>query len=177
MLNFSNKGQAAMDLLLTYGWVLVVIVGIIAVLASSDVFNFEGLAGDKCIISGSGLTCAASEVALESGSTASLQLSLTNSNPKSVTVTGVNLQYDGGTAEDCDHVVAPTVSSIGTGTGNLDIASGESKGVKFTGCTLTSGTHVKNAERETYNISISVNFNSGVTGKASGTVTATATAP
>jgi len=43
--NHNQKGQAAMDLLLTYGWVLVVIIGIISVLTFSGIFDIGFLSG------------------------------------------------------------------------------------------------------------------------------------
>jgi len=46
--NHNQKGQAAMDLLLTYGWVLLIIIGIISVLTFSGIFDIGFLNNNKC---------------------------------------------------------------------------------------------------------------------------------
>jgi len=174
MFNFTKKGQAAMDLLLTYGWVLVVIIGIIAVLAGSGIFDTDQFAGSSCRLNDAGLTCE-STFSIVSGTTGSVSLTLLNSNPESITLTGLSLQYEGGTSETCDRVVDGTAASLGDGAQNenVTLSSGEQQGIKFTGCALTDGTHVVTTEKQTYDITITTEVN-GIEVPASGVLRGTA---
>jgi len=176
MFNFTKKGQAAMDLLLTYGWVLVVIIGIIAVLAGSGIFNIEDNVSGSCRLNDAGLTCESS-FSIVSGNTGSVSLTLLNSNPKSVTLTSLSIQYEGGTEATCNRVVDGTAASLGAGANNenVSLSSGEQKGVKFTGCVLDDVTHVVTTEDEVYDITITTNTGSdGIEVPASGVLRGTA---
>jgi len=157
MFNFTKKGQAAMDLLLTYGWVLVVIIGIIAVLASTDIFNFGDRVSPTCGITSSSLNCDAG-FEIESGSSGSVALKLTNKQPNvDVILTGLSINTEGVSAVSCNHVVDGLEASASSGEGNLTLSGGETNGVKFTGCALTDGTHVFTDEKKVYDVVVSYN--------------------
>ena len=57
----NNKGQAAMEFLMTYGWAILVVLAAIAALAYFGVLSPEKFLGEKCILE-TGLACASHKV-------------------------------------------------------------------------------------------------------------------
>lgn len=169
-----------MDLLLTYGWVLVVIIGIIAVLATSGIFDIDAASGERCQMNDRGITCDPSGFNIISGAKtdgASVSLVLTNSKPSDIEINGLTIKYEDGTAANCDNVAnAPiaNASTIGVGA-NVNLSGpSSSNGIVF-GCNsgLTDGTNVVKGEKESYDLTLKATIN-GIAVRINGNILGTA---
>ena len=76
----NNKGQAAMEFLMTYGWAILVVLVAIGALAYFGVLSPEKFLPEKCVIStGSGIFCQEFSATAESGVTLRLKNIMTDS--------------------------------------------------------------------------------------------------
>ena len=86
---FFRKSQAAMEVLMTYGWAILVVLAAIAALAYFGVLSPEKFLPEKCILS-PGLTCVSQKV-----ETSQITLVIANGLGRTITVTGLNVSGKG----------------------------------------------------------------------------------
>ncbi|MFH0969846.1 MAG: hypothetical protein V1776_00060 [Candidatus Diapherotrites archaeon] len=125
-MNYRNRGQSALEYLMTYGWALVVIV--IAVAALVVLINPSTIQGNQCDAKFGPFTVSQSQV-----TTASSQLVLVNQTGQSVTITGATITgTNPGATTYVSGVVTPsgstTMSPNQTGTLTLTPANALSAG-------------------------------------------------
>jgi hypothetical protein len=118
-----NKGQAAMEFLMTYGWAILVVVAAIAALAYFGVLSPDRFLPEKCTLP-SGLACLDSTVE-GTGNASSVTISIQNSLGFDIVNIMVNLTSD--TDLSCSQ--ASDVNGL---------ANGEKDVFTVTGCTLPS---------------------------------------
>ncbi|MFH0737527.1 MAG: hypothetical protein V1827_02430 [Candidatus Micrarchaeota archaeon] len=93
----SLRGQAAVEYLTTYGWALLALVIVIAILVSTGIFSPSYLVAEECSF-GNNLKCEAA--VFNSGPVTDVRFSLFNGLPYKVKVVSVNLQTAEGISVD-----------------------------------------------------------------------------
>ena len=88
------KGQAAIEYLTTYGWALLALVIVIAVLVSTGIFSPNYLVSEECSF-GNNLMCDAA--LFNQGGATVMRLRVFNGFPYKIRLTGVSLQGGDGT--------------------------------------------------------------------------------
>lgn len=128
-----QKGQAAMEFLMTYGWAILVVLVVIGALAYFGILNPSSFLPKRCIL-GSGLSCADSQ--LKADRTFSIVIVNSLANPIQITAVSLDdtkLQNIAGT---CSVTGVPTAV----------ILPGEQTAVlsgTCSGTSLTAGTRIK----------------------------------
>ena len=90
----SNKAQAAMEFLMTYGWAILVVLAAIAALAYFGVLSPEKFLPEKCILQ-PGIACVSHKV-----ETTKVTLVLLNSIGKTITINSIAVGSCSGTFTD-----------------------------------------------------------------------------
>jgi len=114
---YNNRGQAAMEFLMTYGWAILAAVIVIGVLASFGVFSPSTYVPNRCVLSAP-FGCNAG-----TAGTTGIDLELRNGAGESVNVTSI-------TVSGCAGTVSPTLSFV---------MPDQNMTVFNIPCTLTSG--------------------------------------
>ncbi len=96
---YNNRGQAAMEFLMTYGWAILAAVIVIGVLASFGVFSPSTYVPDRCLISAP-FGCVAG-----TADTTGVNLEIRNGGGGSLNVTAI-------TVNGCAGTVSPTLSFV-----------------------------------------------------------------
>lgn len=97
---YNNRGQAAMEFLMTYGWAILAAVIVIGVLASFGVFSPSTYVPNRCVVSAP-FGCNAGTA----DSTNGVQLELRNGAGEAVNVTSI-------TVSGCSGTVSPALSFV-----------------------------------------------------------------
>ena len=127
-MRFSNKGQAALEFIMTYGWAILVVLVAIGALAYFGVLSPDRLLPNKCILA-SGISCDDAKVTANG-----ITVKLTNS-------LGQDLQnaelHSYGT---CIHGVVAGNGDLTNFTGATSLSNGQSSSYTITCATALSGT-------------------------------------
>jgi hypothetical protein len=128
-----RKGQAAIEYLMTYGWAILALVLVIAVLVSTGIFSPSYLVSEECNF-GSSLKC--SFALFNEGGHTKILLTVFNGYPYKVQITDVALQTQDGTQQFTGFGGDVNLSSGGNVTfeatlGGAELPSGSMK--RFTG--------------------------------------------
>jgi len=110
-----RKGQTAMEYLMTYGWAILIIMVVLAVLFYLGVLNPGGLTPSQCTFP-AGFTCVTYKLGATSGK---LMLDLGQGTGKTIRITGVNCTQN--TSADFS---SNGVMTYGGAPNNITIASG-----------------------------------------------------
>ena len=121
----TKSAQAAMEFLMTYGWVLVVVLILIGALAYFGAFNGDLLLPEKCDLQ-SGLTCSDSRVVLtNSVGTSYVRILVQNNMGYNIIISKVNVTSPTSPAYSCINLTSPQIL----------IANGATQSIKIdTGC-------------------------------------------
>ena len=139
-----NRGQAALEFLLTYSWAILVVIVIIGALAYFGVLNPQNFIPERCTFS-AGLSC---EDYVYDSTNSELVLRITNGlgrgiNIGSITIDSTDLQNPSACqAQDS------TGTDIDFATNNLTLQNGESADVTITNCPVVAGTSKMRAETQ-----------------------------
>ncbi len=126
-----NRGQAAMEFMMTYGWALLVVLIAIGALAFFGVLNPSGFLPNTCTLA-PGFSCSDFKVSAATGYSIILQNGIGED-----IIAGSSLKIDeGGTSTTCD-VTMPNAGIWADG------ASFTFSAVAPAGCTLTAGSKFK----------------------------------
>lgn len=96
----TNKGQAALEFLMTYGWAILVVLIVIGALAYFGVLNPNILVPEKCTLQ-TGLACKDYRV-----TTNMVSLSLQNGMGKGIIISNITLNQTGSTGECKNNSIA-----------------------------------------------------------------------
>jgi uncharacterized protein (UPF0333 family) len=100
MMMMKSKAQAAMEFLMTYGWVIMMVLIVVGVLAYMGVFNFRDMVPERCELQ-SDLKCLDYKVTLNGGATSNVRLVVQNGLGYGIYVTNVSITADGVPANQC----------------------------------------------------------------------------
>ena len=104
----NNRGQAALEFLLTYSWAILVVIVIIGALAYFGVLNPENFIPERCTLS-AGITC--DDFVYDSGE---FQLQFTNGFGRSINITSITLTSATGLpgSNECSWEIPPTGGQV-----------------------------------------------------------------
>lgn len=111
-----RKAQAAMEFFITYGWVIIIVISVIAVLARFGVLSPANILPERCI-GGAGFDCL--EKASVYSESDTIVFSLKNSLGTDIVISGVMASTD---SEDCTGITQALVNTPGFGP--LDVNNG-----------------------------------------------------
>jgi len=117
------RGQSAMEYLMTYGWAILVIITVIAVLFYIGVLNPKNLTPTSCTFP-SGMSCASYKL---TASNSQLNLTIGHATGRKIRIIGVNCTQQTLT-------IAPTLAAV-----DVNISTGESKNISNIQCYDTAG--------------------------------------
>ncbi|MEK6967588.1 MAG: hypothetical protein AABX51_03075 [Nanoarchaeota archaeon] len=89
-LSTNSKGQAAMEFMMTYGWALMMVLGVIAALVYFNFFNPSLFLPEKCDL-GYRLRCDDYKIGYKSGTGVQVSLAITNIFPESIVIRSLNV--------------------------------------------------------------------------------------
>jgi hypothetical protein len=107
----NNKGQAAMEFLMTYGWAILIVVIAVAALAAFGVFNPQRFAQERCVGDSTKFACTSDALSFDVA-TETLVMEISNGAGSTVNITGISSSADG----DCGSVSTWQLDSNGADT-------------------------------------------------------------
>ena len=95
-----KRGQAALEFLMTYGWVILIVIIVIGALAAFGVFDVTRLVPDRCVLPSS-LGCRDFGAAYVDALSTSVEISVLNSQGRAITVNSAVLSDRDKVLADC----------------------------------------------------------------------------
>jgi len=149
-----KKGQLAMESVMIYGVVILIVIVAIGALIRFGVFDLSNLFPEQCDLGGS-LQCEEYAVSLDGTSADSVQIEIRNNLGKNIEVTAIIIEGEKGTDSEGLWGTACEVAGLLTGTppkGQL-LANGVKEKFTFTGCEIgiPEGKKIDGQIKVTYN--------------------------
>lgn len=148
----NNRGQAALEFLLTYSWAILVVIVIIGALAYFGVLNPENFIPEKCTFS-AGIAC--EDYVYDPGADAtssgddSIVLRITNGLGRGIDIAGVTLESSDLETTACTPQVddgTGTIVTIDSAVYNHTLSNGESADITLIDCGAEPGVSKLRAE-------------------------------
>jgi uncharacterized protein (UPF0333 family) len=111
----TNKGQAAMEFLMTYGWAILIVVIAVAALAAFGVFNPGQFAQERCQGSATGFACSGL-AAYSLTPDNQIRFELTNGASEVINITSITAEAD----KSCGAIILSEINVNGTYIGLTD---------------------------------------------------------
>ncbi|MBW3003694.1 hypothetical protein KY337_03960 [Candidatus Woesearchaeota archaeon] len=112
-----KRGQAALEFLMTYGWVILIVIIVIGALAAFGVFDVTRLVPDRCVLPSS-LSCR--DFGATYGTPTILQIEVLNSQGRSIDVTSLIIDDRDSAIQCVSAAGVPNIANGATGVLNAN---------------------------------------------------------